>query len=138
MRSWFAGGIAIVATLGAIAFSPVAHAQGRRLLYVQNVCQRPVRIIIINNDSARGQRQHGWYYFNPGEGSYLRSAAGDKLTQLEDQPLYAYSETTDLQKKLYWQGSGPEAKQDGGIYRTMSMSMRVDSDGDLLTRLTCD
>jgi hypothetical protein len=120
-----------------IAASP-AHAQGRRLIYVENACSRPARIIFMHTDSARGARQQGWYYFNPGEASYLRSPAGDKLTQIEDQPLYAYAETTDTRGKLHWQGDGPEVKLDGGIYRTMQMSTRVDVDGDLLTRLTCD
>jgi len=128
---------ALMATL-ALAGGTAASAQGRRLIYAVNACQRPVRMIFVHTDSARGPHQQGWYYFSPGEGSYLRSAAGDKLTQIENQPLYAYSETTDMAKKLYWQGEGPEVKQDGGIYRTMQMSIRVDSDGDLLTRLTCE
>jgi len=131
------GHIALTVAL-ALAGAATAHAQGRRLIYVKNACERPVRMIFIHTDSARGPKQQGWYYFNPGEASYLRSAAGDKLTQVEDQPLYGYAETTDMAKKLHWQGDGPEAKQDGGLYRTMVMSVRVDGDGDMLTRLTCD
>ena len=130
-------GSATFAAMAGLTLAPVAHAQGRRLIYVKNVCSRPVRMIIEHTDGARGPHQQGWYYFNPGEGSYLRSAAGDKLTQVEETPLYAYAETTDEAKRLHWQGDGPEVKLDGGIYRTMAMSTKVDSDGDLLTRLTC-
>jgi hypothetical protein len=115
-----------------------AYAQGRRLIFVKNACSRPTRMIIVHTDSARGPKQQGWYYFTPGEASYLRSASGDKLSQIEDQALFAYAETNDAAPKLRWQGDGPEAKQDGAVYRTMRMSIRIDSDGDILTRLTCD
>ena len=131
------GHIALIAALACVG-AVQAHAQGRRLIYVKNACQRPVRVIMLHTDSARGPKQQGWYYFNAGEESYLRSAAGDKLTQIEDQPLYAYAETTDTKARLHWQGDGPEAKQDGGLYRTMPMSIRIDADGDILTRFTCD
>jgi hypothetical protein len=115
-----------------------AYAQGRRLIYVENACSRPARLILVHTDSARGPKQQGWYYFKPAEASYLRSAAGEKLSQIEDQALFAYAETTDAAPKLRWQGDGPEAKQDGAVYRTMRMSTRIDRDGDILTRLTCD
>ncbi len=130
--------IAALACVGAVQAPMQAHAQGRRLIYVKNACQRPVRVIFMHTDSARGPKQQGWYYFDAGEESYLRSAAGDKLTQIEDQPLYAYAETTDTKPRLHWQGDGPEVKQDGGLYRTMPMSIRIDADGDILTRFTCE
>jgi hypothetical protein len=121
-----------------LAASPTpAQAQARRLIYVQNACQRPVRVILYYAD-AKGTHQQGWYYFNPTESSYLRTEAGSKLTQIEDQPLYAYAETTDAAKRLHWQGEGPEMKQDGGIYRSMPLSTRIDADGDLLARITCN
>jgi uncharacterized membrane protein len=114
-----------------------AHAQARRLIYLKNNCSRPVRIIVGNSDQ-RGFHQQGWYYFNPGDASYLRSNAGDKLVQIEDRPLYAYAETVDDGRRLYWQGSGPELSMDGGIYRSMVLATRLDSDGDILARITCD
>jgi len=119
-----------------LGLAATAHAQARRLIYVENACQRPVRVIVYHTD-AKGAHQQGWYYFKPNEGSYLRSEAGIKLTHIEDSPLYAYAETTDASKRLYWQGNGPEVKQDGGFYRTMPLSTRVDNEGDLLARITC-
>ena len=131
------GALAVTAALMTIAI-PVAHAQGRRLIYVQNACSRPLRILLVHTDSARGPKQQGWYYFTPGEAAYLRSQAGDKLNQIEGEQLYAYAETIDSAEKLRWQANGPEVRQDGGAYRTMPMSVRIDKDGDLLTRFTCD
>jgi hypothetical protein len=132
--------LALALAVAAAPFVAVgdAHAQGRRLLYVKNACSRPARLIFVHTDSARGPKQQGWYYFAPGEASYLRAPTGEKLSQIEDQALFAYAETTDAAPKLRWQGDGPEARQDGAVYRTMRMSIRVDSDGDMLTRLTCD
>jgi len=133
--------VLIAALLAALsipmAIVPQAQAQARRMIYVKNACDRPVRILFFHTD-AKGGHQQGWYYFNPAEGSYLRSQAGDKLTQIEDQPLYAYAETTDAAKRLHWQGEGPEVRQDGGFYRTMPLSTRIDADGDLLARITCN
>jgi uncharacterized membrane protein len=114
-----------------------AQAQARRLIYLKNTCSRPLRLIIGHTDQ-RGFHQQGWYYFNPGDASYLRSNAGDKLVQIEDRPLYAYAETVDDGRRLYWQGTGPEVSMDGGIYRVMVLATRLDSDGDILARITCD
>lgn len=129
--------LAAAALIALAGLAPQAQAQARRLIYVKNACERPVRIIFFHTD-AKGGHQQGWYYFNPGESSYLRSPAGGKLTQIEDEPLYAYAETTDAAKRLHWQGTGPEVRQDGGFYRTMPLSTRIDADGDLLARMTCN
>lgn len=130
--------LAIVAMLAALAAgSQEAAAQARRQIFVQNACSRPLRLLLAYTDH-KGLHDQGWYYFNPRESSYLRSPAGDKLTQIEDIPLYAYAETMDSGRKLHWQGNGPEVKRDGGIYRSMPLTTRVDGDGDVLARITCD
>ncbi|MBB3955151.1 hypothetical protein [Novosphingobium sediminicola] len=130
--------LACLVTLAALATgAQEAHAQARRQIFVQNACSRPLRVLLDYTDH-KGLHDQGWYYFNPRESSYLRSPAGDKLTQIEDIPLYAYAETTDTGRKLHWQGNGPEMKRDGGIYRSMPLTTKVDGDGDILARITCD
>jgi hypothetical protein len=129
--------LASLAVLLSLAQANVAHAQARRQIFVQNACSRPLRVLLAHTDH-KGLHDQGWYYFNARESSYLRSPAGDKLTQIEDVPLYAYAETTDSARKLHWQGQGPEIKRDGGIYRSMPLSTKVDADGDILARITCD
>lgn len=134
----FRNALAFSAALAALALGAgEASAQARRQIFVQNACSRPLRVILAYTDH-KGLHDQGWYYFNPRESSYLRSPAGEKLTQIEDIPLYAYAETTDAGRKLHWQGTGPEMKREGGIYRSMPLTTRVDGDGDILARITCD
>lgn len=130
--------LAMIAALAALAGgAQQAWAQARRQIFVQNACARPLRVLLAYTDH-KGLHDQGWYYFGARESSYLRSPAGDKLTQIEDIPLYAYAETIDTGRKLHWQGSGPEMKRDGGIYRSMPLTTKVDGDGDILARITCD
>lgn len=130
--------LAMIAALAAlIGGVQEASAQARRQIFVQNACARPLRVLLAYTDH-KGLHDQGWYYFGPRESSYLRSPAGDKLTQIEDIPLYAYAETIDAGRKLHWQGTGPEMKRDGGIYRSMPLTTKVDGDGDILARITCD
>lgn len=127
----------LIAFAAIVSGAQQASAQARRQIFVQNACPRPLRVLLDYTDH-KGLHDQGWYYFNPRESSYLRAPTGEKLTQIEDIPLYAYAETTDAGRKLHWQGNGPEMKRDGGIYRSMPLTTRVDGDGDILARITCD
>ena len=131
-----AAALSLAAGLGAA--SAPAEAQALRKIYFQNACARPVQVLIDSADDYHHWQPHAWYKYAAGEGSYLNDANHKPLRQLEDHSIYGYAETTDEARTLHWQGDGPEVDYQGGLYRTMKFNTKIDEDGDVLVRLTCD
>ncbi|HWU02950.1 MAG TPA: hypothetical protein VN222_09460 [Novosphingobium sp.] len=121
-----------------LAVAAPAQAQALRKVYVRNACKRPVQLLVDSADAYHSWHPHAWYRFAPAQESYLNDPQGRPLRQLEDHELYAYIETTDAAEPLRWQGGGPEVTWEGAAFRTVRLNSRIDADGDMLVRITCD
>jgi len=130
--------LTIVGALASLAtFASDAHAAGRRNIYVRNACNRPIELLIDHADGYHNWHPHAWFRFAAGEGGYLRGSEGNILSQSEDHELYGYARTTDRGWPLYWEGNEQEVIWQGAAYKETKLNTTVDSDGDLVVRITC-
>lgn len=114
---------------------PGAIAQtGLREVTVENVCNQPIRMILMPAVAHRDWRTYGWYTVQPGTGPTTFQSQGWRISHLPDHPMYFYAE--GLHTRTIWEGNETFANF-GGVRYGMRRATITMSGGRVSMRLTC-
>lgn len=125
--------LCVGASLVALMFSSATQAQTQRVITVENMCAKPVRLYVSHADGFRNWHVHGPYIMGAFEGPNHLRDNGVVLTQSENHDLYIYAESLDGRR--VW--SGNHGFWYGGLVFNMTKVTLNMVDGGLRFRLLC-